>query len=166
MDIKSNSGNNKNSLDSEKSLYERLEIELKNVIFAVLFQLLKDDEPSIYFSFIISIIQFLQALYFPFHRNLKSAWNSDTIANGIENILGYFQLVTYLKQTTWQSYVIMFYVGVAVIGLMILDFFFVSYSVSRKKNAFSWPVYALRSVLSLTITILFMPLLDYFLSML
>ncbi len=56
MDMKSNGDNAKNSLDSEKSLWERFETELKTVVFGVLFSLLKDEEPSIYTSTLITIV--------------------------------------------------------------------------------------------------------------
>ena len=41
MELKSN---NKNTIDSEKSSFEKFESELKNSIFGVLFVLLKDEE--------------------------------------------------------------------------------------------------------------------------
>ena len=48
MDIKAgHSSNNKSSLDSEKSLLEKLESELKTIIFGVLFILLKEEDSSL-----------------------------------------------------------------------------------------------------------------------
>lgn len=60
----------------------------------------------------------------------------------------------------------MFYVGLSIVVLVILDIFYVSYSFSKKKFAFVWPLHALRSLCSLFVTILFLPLLDYFMSVL
>ena len=71
MDLKTNnSNNNKSSIDNEKSTFERFESELKNSIFGVLFVLLKDEETSIYGSFLVGLIQFLQMLLFPFHSEV------------------------------------------------------------------------------------------------
>ncbi|EAS07526.3 PAS domain S-box protein (macronuclear) [Tetrahymena thermophila SB210] len=164
MDYKSSSSGNKNSLDSEKSLFERIEQELKNVLFGVLFQLLKDVEPSIWIARLLSFIQLLQVLYFPFHRELKHAWYYDSIANGIEQFLSYFQLITYLKNSSWTAYITVFYTCVALVILIIIDIFYISYSFTKKNQAFSWPIYSLRTLLSLIVTVLFMPLLDFFLS--
>jgi len=45
MDLKDNNSTaNKNNIDTEKSTFERLETEVKNTIFSVVFVLLKDDE--------------------------------------------------------------------------------------------------------------------------
>ena len=60
----------------------------------------------------------------------------------------------------------MFYLGIFIICLVILDVFYVSYSFTKKKFAFVWPLHALRSICGLFVTILFLPLLDYFVSVL
>ena len=68
MDLKTTSSNaNKNSIDNEKSTFERFESELKNTIFSVLFVLLKEDDMNIWWSFVITLIEFFQILIFPFH---------------------------------------------------------------------------------------------------
>ena len=72
MDLKTNNPNdNRNNLDNEKSAFERFEIEIKNTIFGVLFVLLKDEEMTIYGSFLIAFIQFIQILMFPFHPQVR-----------------------------------------------------------------------------------------------
>ena len=73
MDIQAsneNNNNNKNNLDNEMGAYEKFESELKNTIFGVLFVLLKEQEVSIYGSFLIAFIQFIQLLIFPFHETV------------------------------------------------------------------------------------------------
>ena len=71
MDLKTNKSNsNKNNINNEKSAFERFESDLKNSIFGVLFILLKDEETSIYGSFLIGLIQVLQILLFPFHSEV------------------------------------------------------------------------------------------------
>jgi hypothetical protein len=74
MDLKTNSNSNanKNAIDSEKSAFERFESELKNTIFGVLFVLLKDEEVSIWITFIFTFIEFFQIITFAFHENVKS----------------------------------------------------------------------------------------------
>jgi inner membrane protein involved in colicin E2 resistance len=73
MDIKAgHSSNNKSSLDSEKSLLEKLESELKTIIFGVLFILLKEEDSSLILAMLVSFWMFLQLLIFPFHQNVSS----------------------------------------------------------------------------------------------
>ena len=72
MDLRAtNDNNNKNNVDSEQGAFEKFETELKNTIFGVLFVLLKEQEVSIYIYFILSIIQFLQLMIFPFHTTVS-----------------------------------------------------------------------------------------------
>lgn len=97
---------------------------------------------------------------------MKSAWKYDTVADPLESILSYFHLVTYFEMTNFNGYVIMFYVCLVIVVLTILDVFYVSYNVTRKKNAFSWPLYVLRTMLTLFQTVLFIPFFEYFCSML
>ena len=80
--------------------------------------------------------------------------------------LSYFQLVTYLKDSSWTAYITVFYVCVFLVIAVILDIFYISYSFTKKNQAFSWPIYSLRTLLSLMTTILFMPFFDYFMSVL
>ncbi len=54
-------------LDREKTTFEKLSMEVKSTLFEALFLLLKEDEISIYLSGFISIIHFLQFIWFPFH---------------------------------------------------------------------------------------------------
>ncbi len=59
--------NNNNRIDSEQNTLQRLENDLKNTIFGVNFILLKGQEISIYTTFVLYIIQFLQIIVFAFH---------------------------------------------------------------------------------------------------
>lgn len=79
MDLKAigaNEGDNKNSVDNEKSAFERFEAELKNIIFGVLFVLLKDDESNIWITSVVSIVQFIQIQIFPFHNQVTPHYYS------------------------------------------------------------------------------------------
>ena len=60
----------------------------------------------------------------------------------------------------------MFYVTVFIVVFVILDIIYVSYSFAKKKYAFVWPLNALRFLLSLFISILFLPFFNYFASIL
>ena len=62
MDLKSNSTNHKMAIDSEKSTIEKFSIELKMRIYGVLFQMLRDDDNSIWWSGLCTLIQFVQVL--------------------------------------------------------------------------------------------------------
>lgn len=53
--------------------------------------------------------------------------------------------------------------GLMIFALMLV--FLLSYSLSKAKQSFTWPVYLLRFLISLFITILYMPIMDLMFSM-
>ncbi len=93
-------------------------------------------------------------------------WNSPDIVKYIESIISYIHLSSYFENTTWDVYIIMFYMLLALVFLIIIDIAYVSYSTSRTKFTFSWPLYALRTLILLFTTVLFLPILNYFFSVL
>jgi len=160
------SNNNRNNIDSEQNTFQRLENDLKNTIFGVNFILLKGQEISIYTAFVLYIIQFLQITVFAFHNTVRDIWNADDITEVVRDIFGYFNIVTYLEKSNWDLYITFFYIGVVVLALAIIDAFYISYSYTRKKMSFAWPVVLLRNIMLLFSTIFFLPFLQYFLSVL
>ena len=65
----------------------------------------------------------------------------------------------------WLAYVILYYVFILLVILVMLDIAYVAYSFTKKKFAYLWPLKLPRSVCSLIITVLFMPLFEFFCSM-
>jgi len=108
----------------------------------------------------------LQIIVFAFHDTIRDIWNADDISYRIRETLGYFNIVTYFEKSNWNLYITFFYVGVVIVALAIIDAFYISYSYSRKKVSFAWPVVLLRNVMLLFTTILFLPFLQYFISVL
>ncbi len=77
----------------------------------------------------------------------------------IQTFLNFFQLVSWLAKLDLTTYIVVFYLCIFLVCLVILDIFYVSYSFSRKKFTFVWPLQALRSICPLFVTVLFLPLL-------
>lgn len=165
MDLKATSGNNnRHTIDNEQGTLEKLEIEVKNTIFGVLFVLLKEREVSIYIWFLISIIQFVQIIVFPFHPTIASVWLADDISDVLYQIFGYLDIVTYIKDTNYNLYITFFYIGLVVVALVFMMSLYVSYIYNRKKAVFSWPVVVLKNILLLFTTIFFLPFFEYFIT--
>lgn len=59
----------------------------------------------------------------------------------------------------YNTYIVVFYILIFIIFLVILDIIYVSYSFTKKKFSFVWPLQVLRSVCSLIVTTLFLPFL-------
>lgn len=49
----------------------------------------------------------------------------------------------YLKKVTWDVYLIIFYILLFILIFVKANTFYVSYSFSKKKYSFMWPVYTL-----------------------
>ncbi|CDW77649.1 UNKNOWN [Stylonychia lemnae] len=132
----------------EKNAYERFEYRTKQIIFNVLYVLLKDEEGSTFEFVLLAIIGFLQICQSSFlpivnFFNLKGQqtdypYNQPEFTEKFNFYLDFVQLPVWLAQTTSK----------------------VSYSFSRKRFAYVWPVQALRSSVGLFVTVLFMPFLE------
>ena len=153
-------GDNTYDDDSEKTALERFEQELKGTIFEVLFVLLKEEDTTFWKFVAMMIIDFLQLLgNFSFASSINWPWKSPSVLPYLQTFLDLFQIVSWCAQLNFTTYIIVFYLCIFIVCLVILDIFYVSYSFSKKKFAFMWPLSALRSTCGLFVTVLFLPLL-------
>jgi len=142
-----------------------LESQVKSTIFNVLYVLLKEDENSQLKVIILTFLDYIQMFYFPFARNLNFPWKQENALNYWQTFLEFFQLANWFSKLNLTTYIVIFYICIFIVCLVILDIFYVSYSFSRKKFSFVWPLQALRSVCGLFVTVLFLPFLETFTSM-
>ena len=71
-----------------------------------------------------------------------------------------------MANLAFETYLLIFYSGITLVVLVLLDITYVSYALSKKNLTLLWPVKLLRNVVSLFVTVLFLPLLQLFVSML
>src|SRR3569833_4362844 len=90
---------------------------------------------------------------------MEFPWKSDAVLKYLQTFLLFFQLPNWLGKLDLTTYLVIFYICIFIVCLVILDIFYVSYSFSRKKFSFVWPLQALRSVCGLFVTVLFLPFL-------
>lgn len=83
----------------------------------------------------------------------------------INYVLKVISINYYVKTSSWNVFLTIFYVALFIILFIKLNIIYVGYSFSKKKYSFMWPVYTLKVIFGLLTTILFYPFLDYFLSM-
>lgn len=93
-------------------------------------------------------------------------WRSPHLSHIFGTFLEYFELKNYFKNSTWYIYISVFYMGIVLVAFVIACIVYVSASFTQKKFTFLWPLHALRSICGLFVTVLFLPLLDFFLSVL
>jgi hypothetical protein len=76
----------------------------------------------------------------------------------IYKIIYIFNISNYLPNIGYTAFIVSMYFLDFIILLMIIDIFYVSYSFSQKRFTVMWPLYVLRSVTSLVVTVLFLPI--------
>ena len=152
------SGSNSNRLMAMAS-------EIRKSIFEVLFLLLKEEETSIWGLSILRMVDFFQLMVFPFSGDAKFPWNAGSLLTSLQNIIEFFQVISYFSNFPWATYLVIFYLGILLVLLVIVDIIYVLYSMARKKFAVIWPLKALTSFCSIFVTVMFLPLLKLFVSM-
>ncbi|CAK66138.1 unnamed protein product (macronuclear) [Paramecium tetraurelia] len=161
MELKSNFGG-KSSLDQDKSAIDKIQNEVKLIYFKVTQSLLKEEEQSIVLNLLAIIIQFFQATYIIFNRQTWKIWQTFEVTEWLNKIFGYSMLVPYFKMLSFPALVAMMYVCLGLVVFAFMLIFFLSY---RLKSAFTWPIYILRILIQMFLSILYMPIMDLFFSL-
>lgn len=109
-------------------------------------------------------IDYIQMHTFPFSDTINPIWKANSFLEIIFTIVGVFDIQNYLPRINYFTYIISVYFLLIVILLIIVDILYVSYSFSKKRFAFMWPLYVLRSVASLVVTVFFLPITETLIS--
>ncbi len=134
--------------------------KLRITIYEVLVILLKEEDSGVLMLSILRLIDFFQLMAFPFSGDAQFPWKASSIYDSLVSVIEIFQIVKYLSDFPWYTYLIVFYMGIMLVVLVILDIVYVLYSISRKKFTFIWPLKALTGFCSIFLTVLFLPLLS------
>jgi hypothetical protein len=137
---------------------------LKESIYGVLYVLLKDDHTPVFLHAILLAIEILEFMIFPFSDAVASPWANASLVKLFHNLFSKANIVSYLHGGSQIVFLITFYVNVAAVSLIIINIAYVSYSFSRKYFTVTWPLYVLRTMAKIYITILLSPVFELFLS--
>ena len=149
----------------EKTRFEIIEEKVKNTLFSVLNILLKFEDDDFSDEVIDLLNETCQFLYYPFYDPMGYLWKKEVLFSSISNFLSYFQTVVFFNNT--ELYILFFYIMMAVVLGVVVDVGYVAYILSSKnKSGAVWPMRLLRSVVSYIVTVLFNPMVEYFLAIL
>ena len=149
----------------EKTRFEIIEEKVKKTLFGVLNILLKFEDDDFSDEVIDLLNETCQFLYYPFYDPMGYLWKKETLFSGISKFLSYFQTVVFFNNT--ELYIVFFYIMMAVVLGVVVDVGYVAYIISSKnKSGAVWPMRLLRSVVSYIVTVLFNPMVEYFLAIL
>ena len=97
-------------------------------------------------------------MVFPFDAAVIMIWNGGTTLDNVTVLFGKLDINTYLPGINYGTFLIMVYFLILLIILVILDIIYVSYSFSKKKFRFTWPLILLAQIVPLFVTVLFLPI--------
>ncbi|CAK82689.1 unnamed protein product (macronuclear) [Paramecium tetraurelia] len=162
MELKSNFGG-KSNLDQDRSAIDKIQNEVKMIFFKVTQQLLKDEEKSIILNLLAIVIQFFQVTYIIFNRQTWKVWQTFEVTEWLNKIFGsYSMLVPQFQMISFPALVAMMYVCLGLVVFAFMLIFLLSY---RLKSAFTWPIYILRIMIQMFLSVLYMPIMDLFFSL-
>jgi hypothetical protein len=95
---------------------------------------------------------------FPFNDSIISVWNGGSTLGNITSFFNIVNVTTYLPSVDFNAYLALAYLLVVAIILIIVDIIYVSYSFSKKKFRFTWPLVLLSQIVPLFVTVLFLPI--------
>lgn len=129
------------------------------MLFVILDKNSGDDEDETLMGLIMeSGLDFLQIMAFPFKEIVLSAWNGGDSLNSLAIFFGQFNISTYLPGAPFSAFLAMLYILIVIILLIIVDIVYVSYSFTRKKFRFTFPLVILAQIVPLFVTVLFLPI--------
>lgn len=103
-------------------------------------------------------------LAFPFDDSIMAAWNGGETLTNISSIFSKLNIMTYLPGVSFNTFLVMLYGLILLIILVLIDIIYVSYSFSKKRFRFTWPLVILAKLVPLFVTIFFLPITETLLS--
>ncbi len=144
--------------EAEKTAFERIEYELKQMVFGVLYLMLQDDEVSFLRLLIFSVISELQFLSLIFSPVINYPWRSGIFTSYFKGFLQLFQLLYWATLLNWTAYLAFFYIAAGLVIIVVGYIVYAVYTFHQTKSTVMWPLHILRNVCSLFITVLFLPM--------
>ena len=118
----------------------------------------EEEEESLFGLALESGLDYLQIMAFPFSSLVIAAWNGGSSLDVMVNFFSQFTLSTYLPRAPFGIFLSVLYGLIFIILLIIIDIVYVSYSFSKKKFRFTFPLVVLAKVVPLFVTVLFLPI--------
>lgn len=103
-------------------------------------------------------LDYLQIMAFPFQDLVIDAWNGGDSLSGLARFFKKLSISSYLPGAPYGVFLAMLYGLIFIIMLIILDIVYVSYSFSKKKFRFTFPLVILAQIVPLFVTVFFIPI--------
>ena len=148
--------------EAEKTAFERFEQELKQTVFGVLFLILKDEETTFWKVISLMVVCELQILVLIFSQVINFPWKGSGFAVYFKGFFHLFLVSYWCSLLNWVAYLIIFYAGVFLLMIVVVNVAYSAYLFSHKQFTVMWPFHILRTACGLCITVLFYPFIGNF----
>ena len=130
-----------------------------NVLFVILDKKSEDEEEESLGGLVFeSGLDYLQIMAFPFNNLVLAAWNGGETLEVLISFFRKFNMSSYLPSAPFAAFLFILYALVFIILLILVDIIYVSYSFTKKKFKFTFPLVVLAQVVPLFVTVLFLPI--------
>eukprot|EP00826_Nyctotherus_ovalis_P011988 TRINITY_DN13124_c0_g1_i1.p1 TRINITY_DN13124_c0_g1~~TRINITY_DN13124_c0_g1_i1.p1 ORF type:complete len:138 (-),score=38.21 TRINITY_DN13124_c0_g1_i1:16-429(-) len=90
-------------------------------LYEALFILLKDEDSGLIKLALLRVIDFFQLMVFPLNSDVEFPWRAGSLYDSFESVIDAFQVINYLSNFAWTTYIVVFYLGILLVVLIILD---------------------------------------------
>ncbi|CAD8155764.1 unnamed protein product [Paramecium octaurelia] len=136
----------------------------KQLIFTITLQLLGGEQQPIIINCFVILIQYLQLASLLFGENFLRIWKNYHVSQGIHDFLQYFLISPYTITLDYSSLMIIHYVCVGAFVIMNMLACFIGFNIRKRKEENSWILLILKIIINLFLSILFLPFIDIFIS--
>lgn len=138
--------------------------KIQKLIYNVIYIMLKDDNIPDFITFFNAFLEFMEFMRFPFTSDFFSIWGNANLSSTVLNIIEHFDLQNYTEGQNKIVFLLIFFTLMLIVILTILNIIYVIYSFNRNYFTYTWPLVILNNIVKIFLTLLFMPILEYFIS--
>ncbi|CAD8065320.1 unnamed protein product [Paramecium sonneborni] len=136
----------------------------KNLIFTVASQLLHEDQQPLMWNLIAIIIQYFQLTYLLFNSKIQNIWKNQPVSDAISYFLSCFLLSPYTTLQNYSLLIILLYLCIGIFTFSMMLTFFIGLGLNKKKQENNWIKKGLKIFINLFLSILYLPILDIFIT--
>ncbi|CAD8062066.1 unnamed protein product [Paramecium sonneborni] len=154
-------------MDDEDKGFDNFLRKIKFAIFDVLAILDQgeEDSESLLLFYLQTAADYVQIHSFPFNQKIDYIWKASSFLEIVFTAFNILSIGNYLPTINYLTFILSVYFLLLIIFLMVLDIIYVSYSFSRQRFRWMWPVHVLRSGVSIVVTLFFLPITETLISL-
>ncbi|CAD8048146.1 unnamed protein product [Paramecium sonneborni] len=164
MESKSNYNNPQTQLDNEGSFIDKIILEIKQLIFKIVTEMLKIESQSVVFQLLMRLIQYMQLNAILFNRQIWKIWQVTYVSQPLHTFFNYFMITPYFNEDSFQYFVVIMYVCLSLFLITLMLICLIGFYSNKQNQSFTWAMTILQILIGFFLSILFLPFVDVFLA--